>query len=264
MNTEKKYTMITGATSGIGYELTKLFAKDGHNLILVARTQVDLDKCAEEMRQHGVEVYTISKDLMKPEAPYEIFDEVKERGIVVDILVNDAGQGEYGLFIDNDLQRELDIIQLNVIALTVLTKLFVKEMVSAGSGKVLNLASIASKIPGPWQAVYHGTKAYVHFLTEAIRQELKDTGVTLTSLLPGATDTDFFHKADMERAKIVQETDLSDPAKVAKDGYDALMAGDDMVISGFKNKMNVKLNTVLPDSMATKNLGKLQEPVDKD
>ena len=122
-------------------------------------------------------------------------------------------------------------------------------MTARGDGKILNVSSIASKIPGPYQSVYHGTKAFVHSFTEAIRSEVKDSGVTITALLPGATDTDFFNKADMLEAKIVQEGKLDDPAKVAKDGYDALMRGDDKVISGFKNKMQVAMSNVMPDDV---------------
>src|SRR5690606_5084196 len=173
-------------------------------------------------------------------------------------------QGVYGKFMDTDLDRELDIIQLNIRASVVLTKHFLKDMLARNTGKILNLSSIAGKVPGPYQAVYHGTKAFVHFFSEAIRSELKDTGITVTSLLPGATDTDFFSKADMEQAKIVQESDLADPAEVAKDGYQALMDGKDMVVSGFKNKMLVVQSQIMPDRAATERMGKQQEPTNKD
>lgn len=151
------------------------------------------------------------------------------------MLVNDAGQGQFGLFVEQDLQRLLQIIQLNVVSLTALTHLFLKDMVARNEGKILQLASIASQLPGPWQAVYHATKAYVLSLTEALISELKDSNVTLTALQPGATDTDFFNKADMQDSKIL-DTKLSDPAKVAKDGYQALMKGDDKIISGLKKR----------------------------
>jgi hypothetical protein len=128
----------------------------------------------------------------------------------------------------------------------------------------LNLASIAGKMPGPLQSVYHGTKAFIHSWTEAIRSELKDSGITVTSLLPGATDTDFFNKAEMQESKIVQEEKLADPADVAKDGYEALMSGDDMVISGMKNKMQVGMSDLMPDSMVADKMKKQQEPVNKD
>lgn len=265
MEPTKKYALITGATSGIGLELARLFAKDKYNLIIAARHEEDLDSCARMLQQEGIEVITISKDLFQRSAPFELYQEVRDRNITPDILVNDAGQGLYGEFVDTDLERELDIIQLNIAAVVVLTKLFLKDMVSRNTGRILNVASIAGKVPGPYQAVYHGTKAFIHSFNEAVRSEVKASGstVTITSLLPGATDTDFFHKADMEGSKIVQEGKLGDAAAVAKDGYEALMDGKDMVISGFKNKVQVAMANVLPDSASAENMRKTQEPVDK-
>lgn len=260
MNINKHYALITGATSGIGLELAKLFAKDNFNLILVARDEQKLSSTAEQLNAEGIEVITISQDLFVPNGANELYQQVKEKALQVDVLVNDAGQGVYGKFIENDLQRELDIIQLNISSLVTLTKLFAKEMVARGSGKILNVASVASKAPGPYQAVYHGTKAFVHSFNEAIRTELKDTGVTVTSLLPGATDTDFFRKAGMLESKVVQDGELADAATVAKDGYEAMLAGQDMVVSGLKNKIQVALGNITPDSMQAAQMEKIQEP----
>jgi short-subunit dehydrogenase len=261
-----KYVLITGATSGIGFELAKLFAADKYNLIIVARNESELTQSAQAFRQEGVEVLTISKDLFNRQSPFELYEEVKAKGIEIDVLVNDAGQGVYGEFTDTELERELDIIQLNIAAVVVLTKLFLKDMVARGRGRILNVASIAGKVPGPYQAVYHGTKAFIHSFNEAVRSEVKASGsaVTITSLLPGATDTDFFHKADMEASKVVQEGKLGDAATVAKDGYEALMAGKDMVISGFMNKVQVAMANVMPDSTTADNMLKAQKPVNKD
>ena len=262
-NTEN-FVLITGATSGIGLELAKLFAKDGHNLVIVARSENELRETSTDLQQQfGVQVVPISRDLMEPNAAFELYEDVNSQGLAVDILVNNAGQGQYGEFVETDLNREIDIIQLNITSVVVLTKLFLKDMVARNTGKILNVTSIAGKLPGPLQAVYHGTKAFAHSLSEAIRNELKDTGVTVTSLLPGPTDTDFFNKADMQEAKNVQEGSLSDPADVAKDGYEALMKGDDMVVSGFKNKVQVALSNVTPDSMVAGMVHKQQEPVDE-
>jgi short-subunit dehydrogenase len=260
---ERTYTLITGGTKGIGYELAKIFAYNGHNLILVARDENNLNQTARELKALGVEVITISKDLFIKESPFELFDDVKERGLNVDILVNDAGQGQYGEFAETDIYRELDIIQLNISSLVVLTKLFLQEMLQRGTGRILNLSSIASKAPGPWQSVYHGTKAFVQSFTEAVRNEVKDSGVTLTALLPGATDTEFFKTAEMEDSKVVQDGKLDDPVKVAKDGYDALMRGDDMVISGFMNKVNVAMSNMMPDSAAAASMNKKQAPANE-
>ncbi len=265
MQTEGKCALVTGATSGIGLELAKLFAKDNYYLVIVARDEQELANVSIQLREMGSkDVVTLAKDLFKKEAAAELYNDVKQKGITVDVLVNGAGQGQYGQFIETDLERELDIIQLNVCSVVNLTKLFLKEMVTRGSGKILNVTSVAGKIPGPLQAVYHGTKAFAHSFTEAIREEVKDSGVTITSLLPGATDTDFFRKADMLNAKNVVEGKLADPADVAADGYKALMNGDDMVISGFKNKAQIAMSNITPDSMVAKMVHKQQEPVNNE
>ncbi|RYD59484.1 MAG: SDR family oxidoreductase [Sphingobacteriales bacterium] len=261
-----KTALITGGTSGIGLELAKLFAKDGYKLIIVARDQQELDTTQSLLKQQsGVEVITIAKDLFNPESAAELYAEVRAKGIAVDVLVNNAGQGQYGHFADADLQRLLAIIQLNVSSLVALTHPFLNDFIARGEGKILNLSSIASKVPGPWQAVYHGTKAFVQSFTESIRSEVKDKGITVTALLPGVTDTDFFNKADMNSSKVVQDKDqMADPADVAKDGYDALMSGDDMIVSGMKNKMQVGMAAVTPDSMLADSMKKQQEPAKKD
>jgi len=261
MENTKHFALITGASSGIGYELAKLFAKDRFNLVIVGREEASLQKTAVVLEEQGVQVITVIADLFEPNAAFNLYEQIKARNIQIDVLVNDAGQGVYGKFIDTDLNQELDIIQLNVASLVTLTKLFVREMVARGSGKILNVASIAGKIPGPYQAVYHGTKAFVHSFNEAVRAEIKDTPVTITSLLPGPTDTDFFRKANMLDSKAVQEGELADPADVAKDGYEAMIAGKDMIISGFKNKLQVAMGNITPDSMLAEQTGKQQEPV---
>lgn len=260
MDTGKKFALITGATSGIGLELAKLFAKDKKDLIIVARDEDKLKSTAALLEREGIEVILVSLDLFREGAAEDLYTHIKGLSIPVDILVNDAGQGVYGKFVENELDRELDIIQLNISSLVTLTKYFAQDMVASGAGKILNLASIAGKAPGPYQAVYHGTKAFIHSFTEAIRVELKDTGVSVTSLLPGATDTDFFRKADMLDSKVVQEGELADPEKVARDGYEALLAGKDMVISGFKNKVQVALGNFTPDSKQAEQMEQLQEP----
>lgn len=263
MATHKVYALVTGATMGIGYELAKLFAKDGYNLIIVARTEEDLQQRAQEFSQeYNVEVIPIAKDLFKPDAPFELYDEIKSKGLLVDVLVNDAGQGQYGLFVESDIHRYLEIIQLNVNALTVLTHLFLKDMVARNQGKILQVASVASELPGPWQAVYHATKAYVLHLTEGLIRELKDSNVTMTALQPGATETDFFNKADMLESKVM-DSKMSDPAQVAKDGYEALLKGDDKVVSGFKNKALVASANVIPDTALAAQMEKMQEPKDR-
>jgi short-subunit dehydrogenase len=263
MTNASKYALITGATSGIGKELAKLFAKDQYNLIIVARYQHELDETAQELKQNGIDVITIAKDLFNRDEVFSLCNDVRQTGIQIDVLVNDAGQGVYGQFKDNDINRELKIIDLNIGALTVLTKYFLQEMVSRNDGKILNVASIASTTPGPWQAVYHATKAYVLSLTEAIREEVKDTEITITALLPGVTDTDFFKKAGMLESKAVQDKHaMANPADVAKDGYDALMADEDKVVSGFKNKVQVAMGSMTPDTTLAHMVNEQQKPVD--
>lgn len=261
---KNQYALVTGGSMGIGYELAKLLANDGYNLILVARNEGALGHVASEFKgQYGIDVITISKDLFDYENAFALHEEISGRGIQVDILVNNAGQGEYGEFKDTDIRRELDIIHLNISSLVVLTKLFLQDMLLRGSGRILNLSSVASKVPGPWQSVYHGTKAFVQSFTEAVRSEVKETGITVTALLPGATATDFFNKADMNESKIVEEGELASPADVAKDGYEALMNGDDMVVSGFKNKVQVAMSNITPDAKAADKMKKQQAPAEK-
>jgi short-subunit dehydrogenase len=265
METKVNYALVTGGTSGIGYELVRRLAHDGKNLVIVSRSEEDLARVADEItHDFGVDVITISKDLFDPENAFALYNEIRSRNIEIDILINDAGQGQYGEFVDTDIRRELMIINLNISSLVILTKMFLKDMVAKGRGRILNLSSIASKMPGPWHAVYHATKAFVQSFTEAVRSEVKDTGVTLTALLPGATETDFFNKADMNESKIVKGKKLDDPAKVAEDGYKAMMDGDDMVISGIKNKMQVAQSNVLPDAVVAERMKKQQEPVTED
>src|ERR1700710_377790 len=261
MENNQKTALITGGTSGIGKELAKLFAQDQYNLVIVARNQQELDSTANELERFGVQVKTIAKDLSKMEEAKALCEEVNQQ---TDFLVNDAGQGVYGLFQDNKFERELDIVHLNICATVILTKHFLKEMISRREGRILNLGSVAGKLPGPWQAVYHATKAFVLSFTTAVREEVKDSGVTLTALMPGVTDTDFFNKAGMNNSKAVQDKEaMADPADVAKEGYKALMAGEDRVIAGFKNSMQVHAANLMPDSSVAHTLYEQQKPVEQ-
>lgn len=256
-----KSVLITGASSGIGKELATLFAKDGYHLILVSRSEDRLqDVAADFDRQFGTSSTVIEKDLSKPNSAQEVYDEVKRQNLTVNVLVNNAGVGAHGLFAtETNLQKELDIIQLNVTSLVQLTKLFVRDMVTRNEGKILNLASIASTMPNPLVAVYGATKAFVYSFSEALYNELKDTKVTVTALLPPATDTDWFNKAGAENT-VVAQGDKADPAKVAKDGYDALMAGKDKVISGASTKLAAAMASVLPSQQSANASRKQMSP----
>lgn len=255
MNNEK-FALITGATSGIGYELAQLFAQDHINLVLVARNEDNLQQTKTELEKHGVTVHAVSADLFKPEAAEEVYNKVKGLGVTVEYLVNDAGQGEWGRFHKTELKREIDLVQLNIVALMSLTKYYLKEMTERNSGRILQVASSLSKAPTPYMAVYAATKAFVLSFSEALVQELEETNVTVTALLPGATDTDFFHKAKAENTVTYKETELYDPAEVAKGGYDAMMNGDATVQPGIKNKLQNSLNTILPDGAVTSTMEK--------
>jgi short-subunit dehydrogenase len=260
---KNKFALITGGTSGIGYELARLFAKDGYNLIIVARSSDRLLEASDELQDFGADVITLDKDLFDPAAAREIYQELKSMNIRVDVLVNNAGQGQRGKFVDIPLERHLDIIQLNLTTLTSLTRLFLPDMISRNDGKILNLASVVSKTPAPEFSVYAASKAFVLSLSQALAKELEDTNVTVTALLPGRTDTDFFYKADMVDSKEYQDHELAEAKKVAEDGYNALMRGDSRVISGAANKGMVGMMNTMPDSANASKMQKNMQPSDK-
>lgn len=264
MDRKNEYALVTGATSGIGYELAKQFAKNGYDLVMVARNHDELKTKADEFKSFGVNCITIAKNLFIEEDAYALYSELKLNGISPSVLVNDAGQGVYGKFQDTDIHREVDIVNLNIVSVMILTKMFLKDRLPKGSGKILNLASIASKAPGPWHSVYHGTKAFILSWSEAIREELKDTGITVKALLPGPTDIDFFNKADMNESKILEDKEnFSSPEEVAIDGFNALMNGDDKVVSGLKNKLTVAMSNIATDRMAAHRMAEMQKPINE-
>ena len=265
-NQLKKIALITGASSGIGQELTRLFAKDGYELVLIGRDADALNQTAYNLKnQYGTESSVIVKDLANPNAPDEIYAETSSKGQRIDVLVNDAGFGEYGMFAtETDLQKERDIVQVNAVATMHLTKLYVKDMVDRNDGKILMLGSEVSVFPNPLMAVYGATKAFVKKFGEAIRNELKDTNVTVTVLMPGATNTNFFKTAGAENAKGADPNKTADPSAVAKEGYDALMSGKDHVVAGWVNKARVALANVLPDPLLAAGVRNDMEPKDED
>ncbi len=260
-----KTALITGASSGIGQELAKLFAQDGYNLVVVGRSDDKLDRLGDVFKSnYGTQQVTvINKDLSEEDSAQDVYNQVKAKGITVDVLVNDAGVGLYGLFgTDTNWEREKSMIHLNVLALTQLTKLYLHDMLARNSGRILNVASLLSITPAPLMAVYAGTKAYVYNFTQSLVNELKDTNVTITALLPNATDTDFFHKAGAENTKVTDE--VQDPVMVAKAGYDALMAGKSKVVpGGFKNKSYEVMAYVAPqEAMAALMRDKMSQKPD--
>ncbi|GAA6621248.1 SDR family NAD(P)-dependent oxidoreductase [Scytonema sp. NUACC26] len=235
---QKQTVLITGASGGIGYELVKLFAREGYNLVLIARNGEKLVQIAQELNQrYSIAVKVITKDLSNPASPEEIFQELQQEKISVDILVNNAGFAIYGLFNETDLNTELQMLQVNMVSLTHLTKLFLKDMVKQGYGRIMNVASTAAFQPGPLMAVYFATKAYVLSFSEAIANELEGTGVTVTTLCPGPTESGFQQRAAMEDSKIVNGKKLMNAETVARIGYTSLMEGKTVVITGIKNKI---------------------------
>jgi len=232
-----KTALITGASGGIGYELALLFARDGFDCILVARNEDKLRELAARLeREHRVKTMVIGKDLSKLTAVEEIYEEVTAAGLAVDVLVNNAGFPVFGPFVETDPKIELELLQVNVVALTALTKLFLKGMVERRAGRILNLASTAAFLPGPLMAVYYASKAYVLSFSQALDNELHGTGVTVTALCPGPTRTGFQKRGVMEDSRLVQGS-IADAASVALAGYRALMAGKTVVIPGFSNKL---------------------------
>src|ERR1700690_385318 len=252
--------LLTGASSGIGYELAKLFAKDHHNLVLVARGAAKLTQVADELqRQFGISAKAVPLDLTAAPAPQFLFDRLRGEGIAVDILVNNAGYGVLGEFSTVSLDESLGQIQLTITALTQLTKLFLGPMIERRSGKIMNVASTAGFQPGPLMAVYYATKAFVISFSEALANELKDSGVTVTCLCPGATDTNLQERAGMESTRLVKTLRPMDAKTVARDGYRGLMAGKTLVISGFRNWLVAESVRFSPRKLVTAVSRKLLE-----
>ncbi len=229
--------LITGASSGIGLELAKVFAQHKHSLILVARSKSKLEELAEVLRQTGVEVHLLVKDLSINQSAVEVFDWCNQHGVVVDYLVNNAGFGDFGFFHESNWARQEQMITLNITALTHLTHLFLPQMVKRKSGKIMNVASTAAFQPGPTMSVYYATKAFVLHFTEAISNELKGTGVTVTALCPGATESGFQSAAAMEESKLVKGKKLPSSLDVAMYGYKAMMNGRTVAVHGSMNSM---------------------------
>jgi len=244
--------LITGASGGIGYELAVLFARDRHNLVLVARSGDKLGLIAAELQtQYGVTVKAIALDLADSPAPKFLFDQLQREGIAVDILVNNAGFGAFGEFATMSEEEILGQIQLNITALTHLTKLFLPPMLTRHAGRIMNVASTAAFQPGPLMAVYYATKAYVLSFSEALANELSGSGVTVTCFCPGATDTGFAKRAGTENSRLFKQVGAMDVKTVARDGYRGMMEGKTVVISGLRNWMVAESVRFAPRKMIT-------------
>jgi hypothetical protein len=228
--------LITGASGGIGYELAKLFAKDHYNLVLVARSGDKLNQVAGELQgQFGITVKTLALDLAANRAVTLLFEHLQGEGLAVDVLVNNAGFGVLGDFAEMAEEEVLGQVQLNVMSLTHLTRLFLPGMIARREGKIMNVASTAAFQPGPLMAVYYATKAYVLSFSEALANEVAGTGVVVSCFCPGATDTGFQKRAGMENSRLFKKIGAMHAETVARDGYRGLMAGKTVVISGTRN-----------------------------
>jgi hypothetical protein len=252
MNTQPATALITGASLGIGRELAKLFAHDGYNLVLVARDRSRLNTFGDELqKQFGITAKSVALDLTDAGAPQFLFDQLSRESIAVDVLVNNAGYGKRGMFAEISTDDNLGQIHLNIAALTHLTKLFVAPMLERRSGKILNVASTAGFQPGPLMAVYYASKAYVISFSEALASELKGSGVSVTCLCPGVTDTEFQKRAGTGESLLFRRMLPADAKTVARDGYRAMMKGKPLVISGFKNWLLAESLRVSPRKIVT-------------
>ncbi|MFQ5478133.1 MAG: SDR family NAD(P)-dependent oxidoreductase [Candidatus Binatia bacterium] len=242
--------LVTGASSGIGLEFARLLAEDGYSLVLVARREERLRELAAELGgQSGVPARVIARDLAVAGAARAVFDELQSNGVEVDVLVNNAGFGFVGDFTELELRGQLDMVQVNVTALTELTHLFARTMVSRGEGAVLNVASTAAFQAGPTMAVYYATKAYVLSFSEALADELRGTGVSVTALCPGPVETGFQATAKVENARLFKFAGMMDARTVAKAGYAAMKKGRTIVVPGLQNWLGTQAPRVLPRAM---------------
>lgn len=231
------YTLVTGASSGIGRELAKICAADGRNLVLLARREAELSALADSLTsEHGVKTEVLVQDLGTADAAAETHDEISSRGLVIDTLINNAGFGFLGAFCDAEPENQLDMLRVNIVALTHLTRLFLPPMVERGHGRILNVASMASFQPGPFMAVYYATKAYVLSFSEALSEELRDTDVTVTALCPGVTATGFQERAQAADSRLIR-LGMQDAGFVAKVGYRAMVRGKAVAIPGVTNRL---------------------------
>lgn len=251
--------MVTGASSGIGFELAKQFAQNNFDLLIAANSD-RIKSAAANFEQLGANVQTIQTDLATHEGVHQLLSAIQSSGRPVEAIAINAGVGVSGRFLETDLSEELNMVNLNVVSTLHIAKYLAKDMVARGSGRILFTASIAGTMPTPYEAVYGATKAFVRSLSQSLREELKDTGVTVTALMPGATETDFFHRAGADDTKL-GTSEKDDPAEVAKQGFEALMAGEDHVVAGsFKNKLQAAAGYALPDPVVAKAHASMAEP----
>jgi uncharacterized protein len=254
------FAVVTGASSGIGFELAKVFAEEGYDLLIAAEGE-ELSAASAELGQMDAHVESIRVDLSRSEGVEQLYERIQAGSRPVDVLALNAGIGAGGAFAtETDLAKELRLIDLNVRSTVQLCKLVLPDMVERDEGRILFTSSIASTMPGAFQAVYNASKSFVQSFALAIRNELKNTEVTVTALMPGPTDTEFFERADMEETKVGAD-EKDDPAQVARQGFEALMAGKEKVVGGsFKNKVQTVAGKLIPDSKKAEMHRQMAEP----
>ena len=259
MTEPRPLALVTGASSGIGLELARQFAQHGFDLVVTAE-DAELTTAAGQLRTAGTTVQTVQADLRTAEGAQAVYDAVTATGRPLAAAALNAGVGRGGPFVENPLEDELAIIDLNVRSTVVLAKSVLRDMAARGEGRVLFTSSVASTMPGPYQAVYNASKSFVQSFAEALATELRDTGVTVTSLMPGPTDTEFFERGDLMDTRIGQGP-KDDPAQVAKQGFEAMMAGETKVLGGsLLSKAQAVVNSVLPDRLKSAGHAKMAEP----
>lgn len=256
-----KTVLITGASGGIGCELAKVFASNGYNLILVARSLDKLQQLQATLTQDcNVQVDVVGQDLSQPDAPVHLWQQLQHQGLTVDVLVNNAGIGNYGPFPESDWSKQSALLQLNIVTLTHLTRLFLPPMLERGYGKILNVASTAAFQPGPFMATYYASKSYVMSFTEALAHELEGTGITATALCPGPTQgTDFQARAELD-VNFFKQLKLPQASAVAQFGYEALERNQRVAVHGTLNQLLVFANRLMPRRVVTNAVGQLQAP----
>ena len=255
----KPFAVVTGASRGIGYELAKQFAQNGFDLLIAADSEL-VQQAASDLEALGVRVQSSQVNLAEHEGTHQLIQAIEGTGKQVDAIALNAGVGVSGAFTETDLKDEMDMVRVNVMSVLHLAKWSVKHMVPKGSGRILITSSIAGTMPTPYEAVYGATKAFDRSLAQSIRDELKETGVKVTTLMPGATETNFFHRAGADDTKL-GASEKDDPAEVAKEGFEALMEGKDHVIAGsLKNKLQAAAGYALPDPLVAKAHASMSAP----
>lgn len=258
----KQTALITGASAGIGEALAERFAKDGHDVVLVARGRARLEALAQRLRDaHKIEAHAFACDLSKPSTPSDLFARMQAEGLAIDFLVNNAGFGSNGAFLDLDLDSEAEMVEVNATALLKLTRLFGRPMRDRGFGRILNIASTAGFQPGPYMATYYATKAFVVSFSEAIAYELKGSGVTVTCHCPGATATEFAARAGNEKTRLFEKGNVASVDDVAADAYTAMMRGEVLAVHGPLNRVGVTLVRFSPRGVVRSVAGYLNHRV---